>query len=249
MLRDSPRGAGRAPEAPFRAQKKVACAWSPAPLHSVHRVLVTPNCSRAPKRALTPGAIFSAPWKLAASRAPRLALYALAALGVVGVCLHAVFDDPPKPALPTAPLPPTPPSPPREAPVTKSSVTTTATRVVTAEPAALPRAAGPRPESPRPHPLTPAHERIFRENHFIGALNGAMDARDAAALRRLLAEYRASYPEDSLGLQAGYELIADCLDHPRAETESAARRYYETETASTLRRYVRRHCLTPERSP
>ena len=76
-----------------------------------------------------------------------------------------------------------------------------------------------------------------------------MDMKDAAGLRRTLAQYREEYPEDSLALQTGYALIADCLDHPGAATEAAARHYYETETASTLRRHVRRHCLTVEPAP
>jgi len=94
----------------------------------------------------------------------------------------------------------------------------------------------------RPHPLTPAHARIYRENRLIGALNGALDVRDAAGMRRLLASYRAEYPEDPNALFEGYAIIADCLEHPGDVSAGAARRYYARETASTLRRYVRRIC-------
>jgi hypothetical protein len=184
------------------------------------------------------------------SGAGRLALYALVAFGVIGLCLRASFSEKPEPEPVVASSKPTGLLA-VEAPGAKSSATTTAALVVREKPTPTPRdpATGQADEPRDPHPITPAHERIFRENHFIGALNGAMDARDAAGLRRLLTRYREDYPEDALGLQEGYELIASCLERPSAETEAAARRYYETETASTLRRHVRRHCLTPEQSP
>lgn len=94
-----------------------------------------------------------------------------------------------------------------------------------------------------PHPITEAHARIYRENNLLGALNGALDVEDAPGLRRLLAAYRDEYPEDPHALQAGYAIIADCLEHPGDEVLAVAHRYYESETASTLRRYVRRHCF------
>jgi hypothetical protein len=102
------------------------------------------------------------------------------------------------------------------------------------------------PKGPQhPHPITPEHLRIYRENNLLGALNGAMDEKDASGMRRLLAEYREEYPEDAHELAHGYEIIAACLEHPGDASATAARRYYDTETASTLRRYVRRHCFEP----
>jgi len=94
-----------------------------------------------------------------------------------------------------------------------------------------------------PHPLTPQHQRIFRENNLIGDLNGAMDVNDAAGLRALLAQYREEYPEDAHVLQDGYGLIADCIERPGTETRAAAQRYYDEQLDSGLRRYIRRHCL------
>ncbi|HVY28145.1 MAG TPA: hypothetical protein VHB79_16420 [Polyangiaceae bacterium] len=94
-----------------------------------------------------------------------------------------------------------------------------------------------------PHPITPQHERIFRENNLIGDLNGAMDVKDSAGLRRLLAQYRDEYPEDAHVLQRGYELIADCMESPGPETRAVAQRYYDEELDSGLRRYIRRYCL------
>jgi hypothetical protein len=106
--------------------------------------------------------------------------------------------------------------------------------------------AGPDAEAPKgpvhPHPVTPEHQRIFRENQLIQALNDAMDSKDASALQSALASYRSEYPEDAHGLQAGYELIANCLEHG-AEYRAAAQRYFDEERGSSLRRFVRRHCL------
>jgi len=94
-----------------------------------------------------------------------------------------------------------------------------------------------------PHPITEQHQRIFRENVLIGQLNGAMDAKDARGLRALAAEYRGEYPEDSHGIQEGYELIAQCLEGVTDELRRAAQRYYDERLDSGLRRYIRRYCL------
>jgi len=98
-----------------------------------------------------------------------------------------------------------------------------------------------------PHPITPAHKRIFRENALLYQLNEAMDGREPARLRGLLKEYRDEYPEDPHEMQEGYTLIADCIEHPSEQTRTAARRYYDEEIASTLRRFVMRHCLQDNR--
>ena len=94
-----------------------------------------------------------------------------------------------------------------------------------------------------PHPITPQHQRIYRENELTFSLDGAVDVEDVAGIRRLLAIYRQEFPEDSLVLQQGYEIIANCLERPGAATRAVAQRFYDTEIASTLRRHVRRHCL------
>ena len=93
-----------------------------------------------------------------------------------------------------------------------------------------------------PHRITPEHARIFRENATIQALNDAMDSKDGKALRRYLTRYRLEYPEDAQQLQPGYELIVNCLEG-RPGFQQAAQRYVDEETASSLRRFVWRHCL------
>jgi hypothetical protein len=78
---------------------------------------------------------------------------------------------------------------------------------------------------------------------MLGALNSAMDQGDVAELRRLNREYRQQYPEDSHLMQDGYDLIADCMERRTAANRIAAERFYDTQIASMLRRYVRIHCL------
>jgi hypothetical protein len=99
----------------------------------------------------------------------------------------------------------------------------------------------------QPHAITPQHLRIFEENNRIAALNGAMDRGDVVALRRMNAAYRRDYAEDAHFLADGYDLIADCLEQRTAQVVASARRFWERERASSLRRYVRRHCLESER--
>ncbi|MET0591718.1 MAG: hypothetical protein ABW133_03400 [Polyangiaceae bacterium] len=97
-------------------------------------------------------------------------------------------------------------------------------------------------EPKHPHPITPTHERNFRQISLVAVMNGAMDVGDVEELRRVNRNYRDEYPENTL-LQDGYDLIADCLERRTANTQAAAERYWETAIASNLRRYVRRHCL------
>jgi hypothetical protein len=98
-------------------------------------------------------------------------------------------------------------------------------------------------DEPRhPHPITPTHERNFRQISMVAVMDGAADVGDVEELRRVNRKYRDEYPENSL-LQDGYDLIADCLERRTTATEAAAQRYWNSAIASNLRRYVRRHCL------
>jgi hypothetical protein len=177
---------------------------------------------------------------------------AAALLGLAGLMLSWIFSDGPRP-------PPEPPprrvsggtarsSPSATAAPPPGTARSSSTEVSHAhEPRVTSAVASPSrdayDETRHPHPITPAHERIFEENNRVGALNGAMDQGDFVALRRLNAEYRKAYPEDEHVLQEGYDLIADCLEERTPRAVDAARRFWQTHRASTLRRYVRRHCL------
>jgi hypothetical protein len=146
-----------------------------------------------------------------------------------------------------APLPPEVEAPrPRAAAPAPRPAARPADEVVTSDglPIMPAGANDPRPDGPvHPHPITPQHQRIYRENRLVGELNGAMDVKDVPALRRMLEEYRRDYPEDDNMLQDGYAVIADCLERPGDDARAAATRWAETHRGSTLRRFVNRHCL------
>ena len=100
-----------------------------------------------------------------------------------------------------------------------------------------------------PHPITPEHERIYAENRLILRLNDAMSFRKAKEMREMLVEYRKLDPEDVHANQAGYEIIADCMEFPGDASLAAARHFYDTERHSTLRRFVRRVCFENQPFP
>src|SRR6188768_2864453 len=89
------------------------------------------------------------------------------------------------PPPPPSPAPAAPPAAPhKEEPVAEDGV-----------PFMPPHDEDPRPPGyAHPHPITPKHRRIYAENGLIESLNGAMDVKDAAGLRRLLEKYRRDYP-------------------------------------------------------
>lgn len=94
-----------------------------------------------------------------------------------------------------------------------------------------------------PHPLTPEHERIFTINRVLQQLRQAVDSRDVPRLRALLAQHTQLDPTDPFRQRLGYERIADCLESPGAASHQAALDFWRTETASPVRRLVRRRCL------
>lgn len=156
-----------------------------------------------------------------------------------------LLDDPvPEPMSPTLRVAQTPDTLPPVAPVAPPVVEKASADVLPDGLRIAPANSG-EPHQPGmlPHPITPQHERIYRENSLVGNLNGAMDVKDVQGMRALLKEYREEYPEDEHVLQDGYEIIANCLEHPSPETRALAQRYYDEELASRLRRYIRRHCL------
>jgi hypothetical protein len=107
---------------------------------------------------------------------------------------------------------------------------------------------GPHPDDPHepgmvPHPMDEARERINAENQLILHLNEAMSYRDVRKMRELVIEYGKLDPKDVEANQAGYTVIADCIEHPGEGTLAAARQFYDTQRHSPLRRFVRRICF------
>lgn len=101
----------------------------------------------------------------------------------------------------------------------------------------------PSPSRPPSHPLSAEHRRIRRENGLIRRLNDALDMADAETMRALLDEYEQVAPDDPNAMRSGYAVLADCLEQTDDEVVARAQAYYDTERASTLRRFVRRTCL------
>jgi len=93
------------------------------------------------------------------------------------------------------------------------------------------------------HPMDEAHARIDAENALILRLNDAMSFRNVKEMREMLAEYRRLDPKDADASQAGYAVIADCIEHPGEASLAAAHRFYDTQRHSPLRRFVRRICF------
>ena len=94
-----------------------------------------------------------------------------------------------------------------------------------------------------PHPMDEAHARIDAENRLIQRLNDAMSMRDVRQMRELLVEYRKLDATDADASQAGYAVIADCIESAGDASLAAARQFYDTQRHSPLRRFVRRICF------
>jgi hypothetical protein len=123
-----------------------------------------------------------------------------------------------------------------------------ATPRTSAEPSVDDMVVGPGPDDPHepgmfPHPRDEAHARIDHENRLIQSLNDAMSFRRVGEMRKLIAEYRALDPKDENTNQAGYSVIADCIEFPGEASLAAAHRFYDVERHSPLRRFVRRICF------
>jgi len=94
-----------------------------------------------------------------------------------------------------------------------------------------------------PHPIDDERRRIDHLNRLTQALNDAMSYRKVSEMREMLGEFRRLDPEDADKTQAGYEIIADCIEFPGEASLAAARQFYAAERQSQLRRFVRRVCF------
>jgi hypothetical protein len=104
----------------------------------------------------------------------------------------------------------------------------------------------PMPPGPvHPHPISAQHQRIFAENRIAFALDDATDAKDVAAMKELLTQYRREFPDDQWQLQDGYAVIIDCLEHPGPGSRNAADRWLDQNNGSTVKRSVLRNCIEP----
>lgn len=93
------------------------------------------------------------------------------------------------------------------------------------------------------HDMSPERLRAYRQNYFIGQIDGAILVKDYEGIRRLNAEYRAEYPDDDEPTRQAYDMIADCLEHKTPELVRRARKFWETRRSSRARRDLRKICL------
>jgi len=115
---------------------------------------------------------------------------------------------------------------------------------VTASDVAGPHAHDPHLPGMAPHPMNdPVRARLHAENRLIQTLNDAMSFRRLREMRELLVEYRKLDPSDVDRHQAGYAVIADCIEFPGDRSLAAAREFYGSDRHSPLRRFVRRICF------
>ena len=94
-----------------------------------------------------------------------------------------------------------------------------------------------------PHPLTPDQQRIRRENEILGIVSDALDLGDAGKLRMMARTYREQSFEGADRIANGYEIIAECLDHPGPISRAPAKAFDDSNRGSILLPYLRRACF------
>ncbi len=164
-----------------------------------------------------------------------VALGALALFGVV-VSMTPIGDTEPTPSAPRSVA---------EEPESSAATTSSPLPPATAEarPSVQIQGVQGHDEREHPHPITERHRKIQHENNLRALLGEALAARDGERLRALAREYRLSHPDDPNRLQAGYDVLAECLANPSDAARLEAARYYDAHRSSILRRSIRRVCL------
>jgi hypothetical protein len=100
-------------------------------------------------------------------------------------------------------------------------------------------------EERHPHPLTPTRVAQFRQADLLEGALRALDQRDFARARTLVATHRREFPGARVDMNEGIELLAECLERPTDAVVGRAEKFYSEHTVSTLRRRLRRECLEP----
>jgi hypothetical protein len=96
-----------------------------------------------------------------------------------------------------------------------------------------------------PHPITPDHERLYRDVDLLQEADEAIKTGEYARARVLLAQHHRELAGMSAVEEEGLLLLADCAEHGRAEDVERVRSFYEEHTDSSVRRRLRRACLEP----
>jgi hypothetical protein len=97
--------------------------------------------------------------------------------------------------------------------------------------------------NPHPHPLSADHQRLYRDVDLLHAADEAIAQQRYAEARRLLAQHHAELPGMSAIEEEGLLLLADCAEQRNAQNVARVEDFYQRNTASTVRRRLRRGCL------
>jgi hypothetical protein len=118
-----------------------------------------------------------------------------------------------------------------------------------AEPAPVPgppRDEAPAAKAPALDPNAAGRERIRRQNEVLQTVSDALDLGDAGKLRLMARTYREQNFEGANEIATGFEIIAECLDHPGSIAKAPAKYYDDNHRGSILQPYLRRACFPPE---
>lgn len=98
-----------------------------------------------------------------------------------------------------------------------------------------------------PHPVSADHQRLYRDVDLLQAADEAIAQQRYADARRLLTQHHAELPGMSPLEEEGLWLLVDCAEERSPENLARVQDFYDHNSASTVRRRLRRACL--EREP
>lgn len=94
-----------------------------------------------------------------------------------------------------------------------------------------------------PHPITAEHRKLYRDADLIDGAASLLRKNAVAEARALLARHRSEYGQRVGSDNEGLVLLADCIERNDAASVERARRFYDRNTASMVRRQIRKQCL------
>lgn len=98
-----------------------------------------------------------------------------------------------------------------------------------------------------PHPLSADHQRLYRDVDLLHAADEAIAQQRYADARRLLEQHHTELPGMSPVEEEGLLLLVDCAEQHSPEHVARVQEYYDKNSASTVRRRLRRGCLESAR--
>ncbi len=102
-----------------------------------------------------------------------------------------------------------------------------------------------------PHPIDDARLVQAEQRRLFMDVDAALEANDYTRARSLLTQYDARFVDDEAwsDKREAYQLIADCQEHASPQARANGQRFVDEQRGSTMRRAVRRACLSGPRAP